>query len=220
MQCIKVAASREGLLDPTAAEWSRIPEEALKLDATPLANQPSEYIKASRDEKEIGKVRNLAVRTAHNGTDIFFRLSWEDATKDIEITDTTVFPDGCGILVPMKKGDPPIDEMGSKDDPVNAWYWRADYEEGKAQNTFAKGLGTTEFSKDFPLQAKAVRGEGTWTVVFARPLAVPEEQKEEAAQLAAGTTVKVGFAVWEGSNGERGGVKSFSKEWRDLSLDA
>jgi DMSO reductase family type II enzyme heme b subunit len=220
MQCTKVAASRERLLDPAAAEWTSIPEEALEMAATPLANQPSEYIKASRDEKEIGKVQDLTVQAAHNGTDIFFRLRWEDATKDIEITDTTVFPDACGVLMPLNESDPPIDEMGTKDDPVNAWYWRADYEEGKGQNTFAKGLGTTEFSKDFPLQTKAVRGQGTWTVVFARPLAVPEQQKEEAAQLAAGTTVKVGFAVWEGSNGERGGVKSFSKEWRDLILDA
>ena len=34
------------------------------------------------------------------------------------ITDTTTFLDGCGILMPVKGGDPPIDEMGSKDVPV------------------------------------------------------------------------------------------------------
>jgi DMSO reductase family type II enzyme heme b subunit len=186
--------------------------------ATPLANQPSEYIKASRDEKQIGKVRNLMVQAVHNGTDIFFRLSWEDASQNTEITDNNIFPDGCGILMPLNGGDPPIDEMGSKDFPVNAWFWRADLKD-VPHNTIARGLGTTQFSKICPIQTKSVWGHGAWAVVFARPLAVPD-LKDEATQLAAGAAVKVGFAVWEGSNGERAGVKSFSKEWRELALEA
>jgi DMSO reductase family type II enzyme heme b subunit len=218
MQCKKVTTARDQLLDPSAAEWANIPGETLKLDATPLANQPSEYIKASRDEKQIGKVRSLTVQPAHNGTDVFFRLSWEDSSKNTEITDTNVFPDGCGILIPVSGGDPPIDEMGSKDFPVNAWFWRADLKD-VPHNTFAKGLGTTLFSKQCVIQTKSVWNEGKWVVVFARKLAVPE-QKDESVQLAAGTPVKIGFTVWEGSNGERGGVKSFSKEWRELTLEA
>lgn len=218
MQCKKVSIARERLLDPAASEWASIPGEALKLDATPLANQPSEYIKASRDEKQIGKVRSLMVQAAHNGTDIFFRLTWEDANQNTEITDTNIFPDGCGILIPLSSGDTPIDEMGSKDVPVNAWFWRADLKD-QPHNTFAKGLGTTQFSKTCPIQTKSLYGQGAWAVVFARALSVPE-LKEEAVQLAAGTAVKVGFAVWEGSNGERAGVKSFSKEWRELALEA
>ncbi len=218
MQCVKVSATRAELLDPGAAAWGSIPGEALKMDATPLANQPSEYIKASRDAKQIGKVKSLTVQAAHNGQEVFFRLSWEDANKSIEITDTNVFPDGCGVLMPMKAGDTPIDEMGSKDVPVNAWFWRADQQD-KPHNTFAKGLGSTLFSKECKIETKSAWANGMWTVVFARALAVPD-QPEESAQLAAGQTVKVGFSVWEGSNGERGGVKSFSKEWRELTLVA
>ena len=218
MQCKKVSVARERLLDPTATEWSNIPSEALKMDATPLANQPSEYIKASRDEKQIGKVRSLTVQTAHNGSEIFFRLAWEDASQNTEITDNNIFPDGCGILMPFSSADTPIDEMGSKDVPVNAWFWRADLKD-QPHNTYAKGLGTTLFSKTCPIQTKSLYGPGGWTVVFARPLSVPE-LKDEAVQLAAGTATRVGFAVWEGSNGERAGVKSFSKEWRELALEA
>lgn len=218
MLCKKVTASRDRLLDPTAAEWTSIPGESLKLDATPLANQPSEYIKASRDEKQIGKIRSLMVQAAHDGSDVFFRLSWEDLNKNVEITDTNMFPDGCGILMPLNGGDPPIDEMGSKDAPVNAWFWRADLND-VPHNTIAHGLGTTQFSKQCPIQSKSVWGQGAWVVVFARRLAVPE-QKDETVQLAPGQAVKVGFAVWEGSNGERAGVKSFSKEWRELKLEA
>lgn len=218
MQCKKVSWSREQLLDPGAKEWGSIPGEALKMDATPLANQPSEYIKASRDAKNIGKVKNLLVQTVHNGSDVFMRLSWEDAVQNVEITDNNEFPDGCGVLMPLAGGDPPIDEMGSKDVPVNAWFWRADKKD-EARNTIAKGLGTTQFTKQCAIKTKSLWGQGAWAVVFARPLAVPE-QKDETVQLAPGGTVKIGFAVWEGSNGERAGVKSFSKEWRELSLEA
>lgn len=217
MDCKKVTWTREQLLDPGSTSWAAIAGEDLKLDATPLANQPSEYIKASRDEKKIGKVRNLKVQTVHNGTDVFFRLQWEDEKRNVEITDTNEFPDGCGVLIPLKEGDPPIDEMGSKDYPVNAWFWRADRHD-EARNTTAKGLGTTQYSEKCAIAARSQWVDGVWTVVFARTLAVPE-QPEETTQLAAGGKVKVGFSVWEGGNGERAGVKSFSKEWRELVLE-
>jgi DMSO reductase family type II enzyme heme b subunit len=223
MQCKRVTASGEQLLDPLAPQWSSLTAEPLKMDATPLANQPSEYIKASRDEKQIGKVRSLLVQSGHNGTDIFFRLSWEDAVENSQITDINVFVDGCGILMPLHGSasggaDPPIDEMGSKEAPVNAWFWRADFKD-VPRNTIAHGLGTTQFTKSCAVRTRSVWHDGTWTVVFSRPLAVPD-QPEETVQLAAGTSVKVGFAVWEGSNAERAGVKSFSKEWRELELEA
>jgi len=218
MQCKKLSAPRDRMLDPSAAEWASVSVESFKLDATPLANQPSEYIKASRDEHQIGKVRSLQVQTAHNGSDIFFRLSWEDANQNSEITDTNTFPDGCGVLLPLNGGDPPIDEMGSRDAPVNAWFWRADFKDA-ARNVVARGLGTTQASKQCPVQTKSAWNNGVWSVVFVRALSVPA-QSEETVQLEPGKASKVGFAVWEGSNGERGGVKSFSKEWRELSLEA
>jgi DMSO reductase family type II enzyme heme b subunit len=217
MKCSKVNASAAELLDPGSAAWTGIAGEPLKLDATPLANQPSEYIKASRDERQIGKVRSLLVQAAHNGSEIFFRLQWEDGEKNVQITDTNIFPDACGILMPLNGGEPPIDEMGSKDAPVNAWYWRADSED-KPYNTVAQGLGSTRFTERCAIRAKSLWGSGAWAVVLARPLAVAA-QKEEATQLEVGRTIKVGFAVWEGSNGERAGVKSFSKEWRELTIE-
>jgi steroid C-25 hydroxylase gamma subunit len=218
MECKRIDGSLEQMLDPDAGAWSALPAEAIKLTATPLANQPSEYIKASRNERAIGKVGTVAVQSAHNGSEVFFRLSWGDPERNTEITDTNVFPDGCGILMPLAGGDPPIDEMGSKDAPVNAWFWRADRHD-HAVNVHAAGLGTTTYSEKSYVRARSVWRDGTWSVVFARPLLV-RKQKSEAVQLAAGRTVRVGFAIWEGANGERGGLKSFSKEWRDLTLQA
>lgn len=219
MECKKVSAGRDTLLDPLADVWSTIPGESMTMAATPLANQPSMYIQASRDEKKIGKVRSLMVQAAHNGSDVFFRLSWADDSENRAITDTFMFPDGCGVLLPLAGGDPPIDEMGNRDAPVNGWFWRADMAEGEAKNTVAKGLGTTEFFDPSPVSARAAWGQGAWAVVFARRLALPAEA-QQSVQLAPGATVKIGFAVWEGSNGERAGVKAFSKEWRPLALEA
>jgi DMSO reductase family type II enzyme heme b subunit len=142
----------------------------------------------------------------------------EDATPNREIVDTNVFPDACGILMPLGGGDPPIDEMGSAAAPVNAWYWRASAPE-EARNVVAGGLGTTRATAQSPVRARSLWEDGAWAVVFTRPLTV-SGQAQEATPLAAGGAVKVGFAVWEGSNGERAGLKSFSREWRELTLDA
>lgn len=213
----RVKAAGEALLDPRSPSWAGVAEEEIKLTATPLANQPSEYIKASRDERKIGKVRRIWVRAAHDGTRIFFRLSWEDTSKNERIVDTNIFPDGTGILFPVR-GDPPIQEMGKKDNPVNAWFWRADFQD-KPKNVWAEGLGTTEYSAKSPLEARSAWADGRWSVVLARPLRV-DLPPDQAVELAPGAKTKVGFAVWEGSNGERGGIKSFSKEWRELVLEA
>jgi hypothetical protein len=40
------------------------------------------------------------------------------------------------------------------------------------------------------------------------------------AQLAPGERTGFALAVWEGSNGERAGIKAFSGDWRELRLGA
>jgi len=213
----KVSASLEELLDPTSGHWSGVAGEKIELAATPLANQPSEYIKASRDEKKIGKVRELEVKCCHNGTQVFLRLEWADEARNLEVTETNTFPDGAGVLFPIKN-EPPIDEMGRKEDRVNAWYWRADFAD-QPKNVWAEGLITTSYSEESFIKAKSRWENGKWQVVLARNLAVGGPP-DESVKLEVGRATKVGFAIWEGGNGERAGVKSFSKEWRDFELEA
>src|ERR1019366_5109968 len=131
MQCKKMTVTREELLDPVAPAWNGIPGEALTMDATPLANQPSEYIKASRDARQIGKVKNLMVQAVHNGTDILFRLTWRDALQNVEITGRCQCTDGCGILMPPSSEGAarPWDEMAIKDGSVNARFWRGPFKD-------------------------------------------------------------------------------------------
>jgi DMSO reductase family type II enzyme heme b subunit len=42
----------------------------------------------------------------------------------------------------------------------------------------------------------------------------------EAATLVAGASTLIGFAVWNGTNEERAGLKAVSKDWTPLDIDA
>jgi complex iron-sulfur molybdoenzyme family reductase subunit gamma len=209
----KVSAGKEELLKLDSPAWKNAKEYLIEMAATPLANQPSPYIKATRDEKEIGKIQQVNLKALHNGKEVFFRLRWKSETKNLEIGDLDVFPDAVAVLFPMKDSDTPIKEMGTKDAPTNSWYWRADFK-NKPKNQIAKGLSTSLYTDNSSVFANSNWKNGEWVVVMGRAFQAPEE----AIKLATGAKKQMGLAAWEGSNGERGGVKAFSKEWRELQL--
>jgi len=212
----KTSASRDELLNCEASHWAAIKGLRIEMGATPLANQPSPYIKGTFDETKIGAVKELVVKAAHNGKEVFFYFEWKSPSPNLAIEDIGIFPDGVAVLFPFKDPEKtPIKEMGSHDYPTNSWYWRPDFKE-KPKNQVAKGLSTSLYTDDSSLASHSKYLNGTWRVVIARPLKAPEE----SVALAAGGKTAVGFAAWEGANGERGGVKSFSKEWRELVLEA
>jgi len=209
----KLTAEAKTLLDPAASAWDSAPAETIVMGGTPLVQQPSRYIRTAWSDRPIGSVRSLVVRSAHNGKEVFFLLEWRDDTQNTDYAGRD-FPDSAGILFPLK-GDAPLDTMGSESQPVNAWFWRADSEDG-AKNITASGIGTVAESEGSSIAARAQWQDGTWRVVFARPLTVAGN---EAVALEAGKSLKVAFAVWEGSSGERAGLKSFSKHWQELTLE-
>jgi len=210
----KVSASKDELLKLDSPVWASAKEYKIEMAATPLANQPSPYIKATRDEKQIGKIAEVNVKCVHNGKELFFHITWKSPDKNTEIGDLNVFPDGVAVLFPMKDDlDTPIKEMGTQDAPTNAWYWRADFK-NKPKNQICQGLSTSLYTNDSSVVANSAWANGGWTVVMGRAFEVPEE----SIKLAAGGKKSLGIGAWEGSNGERGGVKAFSKEWRTLVL--
>jgi steroid C-25 hydroxylase gamma subunit len=217
MDAKRIAASRETLLDPDAKLWSGLGATEVSLEGTPLSLQPSPYVKIAWRGKAIGAVKNVRVRAAHNGAEVFFRMEWHDESRNEASTDVNVFPDGAGILFPIGR-TAPIRTMGNKVQPVNAWYWRADLGE-KGVNNVAHGVGTTRVSEKSYIVCRGQWRDATWRLVFSRPLSVPD-QMNEAVQLEAGASVKIGFAVWEGGHGERAGIKAFSPKWQELTLEA
>src|SRR5512140_3145154 len=104
MHCARVNFADDQLFDPDASAWSNIPAETIDLSATPLASQPSGFVR-SYDPAKVGRVKHVEVQAVHNDTAIFFRLSWQDEQKNLEVTDNNQFPDGCGILLPLNGGD-------------------------------------------------------------------------------------------------------------------
>lgn len=217
--CKKTSKGTSELLDSGSAFWKSSSKMTVATTATPLANQPSPYIKGVYDENKIGAVKELKVATVHNKKNIFFYFEWASASPNTEIGDINVFPDGLGVLFPFKDIEKTqIKEMGSKEYPTNSWYWRPDFKE-KPKNQVAHGLSTSEYTKKSSVTSHSGWNSKTWRLVMTRPLSVSGKD-EESVQLKPGGKIGVGFAVWEGSNGERGGVKAFSKEWRELVLDA
>ncbi len=215
MKAVKLQLATRTLLNPGAAQWGRVPTEDLRMGGTPLHLQPSRYVRTVWAGKPLGAVRFLKVQAAHNGQDILFRLEWPDETKNADYGDGSVFPDAAGVLFPLN-GDAPLQTMGSEQAPVNGWFWRASFAEGEAQNIVARGLGTVEETQKSYVQARARWQDGRWQLVFARPLAT---DGAEGVQLAAKKPTKVAFAVWDGASQERAGLKSFSKQWRELAIE-
>lgn len=212
----RVNVTRERLLDVESPEWGRAEAEQLPLVATPLRLQPSVYVKSAWKGKDIGKVKMVSLRALHNGEDVFFRLEWEDpGGAQTEAADTS-FPDGAALLFPLEPSAPML-TMGKPTAPVNAWHWRADWGE-KGRNNVARGLGTTQPTESSHIVCRATWRAPRWLLVMARPLVV-SDQRDEAAQLEPGKATQVGVAVWEGGNGERAGVKAYSKAWREIALE-
>ncbi len=210
----KVSASRDELLKLDSSMWTAATEYKIEMATTPLANQPSPYIKSTRDEKDLGMVKESRIRALHNGKEVFFRIKWKSEEANLTIGDLDTFPDAMALLFPIKSAEEtPIKEMGKADAPTNSWYWRADFD-NKPKNQIAEGLSTSLYTEESSIVASSEWKNGEWTVIMGRTLEAPED----AVKLAAGGKKSIGIAAWEGATGERGGVKAFSKEWRDLML--
>jgi DMSO reductase family type II enzyme heme b subunit len=207
----------DAVLQPDAAVWQAGKAETVKLKGTPLDMQPTDAIKVSWKDKKIGVVEVVQVDAVHDGERIAFRLEWSDPTEDGEITDTTRFPDCCGILLPTVQYAP-MAIMGAVGLAVNAWYWRAD-ENGRGRHVLAEGLGTSR-TLDYELvQGNGVHKDQRWHVVITRAMKV--QSPENPAQLEPGQSTGFGVAVWEGGHGERAGIKAISgDDWIKLELEA
>jgi DMSO reductase family type II enzyme heme b subunit len=202
------------LLDPEAPRWRGLRFETVALMGTPVGLQPTAAVRVAWTGKTIGAVDRVAVSAAHDGTTLAFHLSWSDASENRELRDTTTFPDAAAVLLPVTP-ESSVMTMGAPGNPVNAWYWRADDE--RARNVVAEGIGTSRTADVELVQARGVWKEGRWHVVLARALRV--ESREPQAALRPGEKSGFAVAVWEGSRGERAGIKAFSGDWRGLRLE-
>lgn len=208
----KKVADASGLLKPNAKAWDKVDKEVVDLVGMPVHLQTSRYVRTVWADKLIGKVRAISVRAAHDDERLAVRLEWNDDTKNTEFADR-LFPDGAAVVFPTAK-EAALATLGSAEAKVNEWLWRADLEHG--ENMVAQGLGTDTPSNGVAVDANAEWNDGRWSVVLSRPL---KAKGADNVKLTPGKTVKVGFTVWEGSNRERGDLRSYSRDWRELTLE-
>lgn len=70
----------------------------------------------------------LEVQAAHDGKTIAFRISWQDPTPDLQAVQSQAFEDA--VALELYRGDvEPFLGMGSRDAPVDVWFWDADRQE-------------------------------------------------------------------------------------------
>lgn len=216
MRAKRVSLSTEALLDPQAGIWPSTEATQIALIGAPVAMQPTEAVRNTWEGKSTGTVERLSARAVHNGQVLAMRLEWENPTENNQLSDSTSFIDAAAIAFALGAGAATAITMGSPEHPVNLWYWRAD-ENRRGLHLRARGIGTSE-----TLDTESVRGnglwrQGRWHVVIARAL-LPGAQRH-AVRLTAGGKTEVGFAVWNGANRERGGIKAFSTDWTALHLE-
>lgn len=80
-----------------------------------------------------GSIKKIEVRGFHNGETIFFRLTWDDATKDERAITHTQYRDAVALMFPVElvtisPETPFSPRMGDRGKLVNLWHWKADWE--------------------------------------------------------------------------------------------
>jgi DMSO reductase family type II enzyme heme b subunit len=174
--------------DPNAAVWSS------SLPATfPMSPQVH-----WQNRIQEATVKDLSVRALHDGTQVAVLLEYADPSED---------PDDAAALEFMvgdKKahfahGQPMLQVEGG---PVNIWYWKN--KDGKGVDMNAKGFGTLKVQTHQDVKAKGIYANGTWKVVFTRPLTT--EHPDEDTQIVPGGFINVAFAVWDGKKDPTSGT--------------
>ncbi len=218
MKVARTGESTAQLMNPDAGIWARSERRLFHMVPTPLNGNPaikaiSPFLEKSTDH---GSIRELSVAGAHNGDFLALRLSWPSGKHDA-IVDLDQFVDGAAVMFPLTPNASAV-TMGSKGDPVNAWYWKANLH-GVAFEVLAEGYGTSVRQRGegkSQVKSAAVHKQGRWNVILSRPMDIGSRR----ARFAPGQAARMAFCLWDGGNRERAGRKSFSGDFVDVILEA
>lgn len=184
--------------------WHRIPARHIGL-TTAFVAHPSIV-----GTSTVAKVSVQAAKTAEG---VLIRLKWKDSGADAT-KDVGKFADAAAVQFPLNGKSSTLPFMGGGGQLVNIWYWSA--ATNGAQNLVADGFGTLTRLPTQDVRANGRHAGGEWTVVFFRLYRSAEEAAVKLAQK--GGRSPVAFAVWEGSNQERDGLKAVTMAWQNLAF--
>ncbi len=193
-------------LDPDHAGWRK---------ATPkeLSVYPQRSVRPASQETGAD---TITIQALYNKSELVLRLEWADETPESR-RGIGQFADGVAVQWPVRYGPGvglPYVGMGHSDHSVALWFWRAD---GTVETLAAEGFGTLTSQPSDGVEAIGVWKDGTWRVVFKRPLAAVGEHSVGFTPGEQGL-VPVALAVWNGEVGQRDGRKRLSS-WQVLYLE-
>ena len=201
------ATQMAGKIEPKAvdaASWKTVPAREIALDTAPSVHDAISGEAA---------VKRIKVQVARTEDGVFFRLQWKDKTAETKIQKLDGFLDGVAIQFAVDRDRATSPIMGGEDKLVNIWYWSA--ATNKGHNLGANGFGTLTPLATQDVTATGKYRNGTWTVIFYRPVKSTETQ---AVKFEGTGEWPVSFAVWDGANMERDGLKAVNVEWQTLSF--
>ena len=185
--------------DPNSATWNGV--AASEFNLAPQVHWP--------DRLQEATVKSLKVRGLHDGENIAILVEYQDPSEDQADAAALEFMVG-DKMAHFAHGQEMLQVEGG---PVNIWYWKK--ESGQATDMSAKGFKTLRPQDQQDVSAKGVWQDGTWKVVFSRPLKTADEQD---VQIEPGIWKSVAFAFWDGKlvDGvvkEKGSQKAVSSWW-------
>jgi DMSO reductase family type II enzyme heme b subunit len=163
--------------------------------------QPTDYVRNAWRGRPYGRLQHVNVAAAHDGDNLYLRLTWPASA-----TGTSEFPDAAGILFPATARAPLL-TLGRPRAPVELWRWQADRKHATSLLSIGPGIFKPGHGK--PPRVTSSRRNELWSVVFSSRL---------AGALAAGKSARVGVVIWDGSNGERGGLAAVTPRWLRLEI--
>lgn len=188
-----------------APGWLSVATEQIRLVPTPIGLQPTDHIRVNWQNQPYGRVGKILVAIIHDGNDAAIRLQWRSEQKHPK--------DAVAVALPVR-GRPALATMGAEHAPVHFLHWIAG--QGGLRSVVATGIGTTREGPRFKTSVASSWEKGEWRVVVVRPLG----SGGGIAPLFADAKTGIGFAVWEGANDERAGIKAFSIDWQELTFAA
>ncbi len=107
--------------DPESDAWDAAAETVV-----PLAPQ-----RVSPPYLGSAGIAELRARALHNGTDVAFRLTWDDESVD-DLDGIRQYHDAVAVMLPTAPGDPAPITMGDAGKPVHILQWRATWQRDRA----------------------------------------------------------------------------------------
>lgn len=176
----------------------------LNLIAAPTAMQPGNYVKAAYADVVSPATSTLQVESFRTGDSWEISMKWAcPSTSSSCANETDRFVDAAAFIVPAHENANWI-TMGSVDAPIEGVLWRADRNE--LLKIDAKGMGAAQRStapSGWRVQVES--GNGFYQLLFLFPRWESLNRFERGA-----------FAVWQGAQRQRAGLKSVSPGWVDL----